>query len=488
MSPEMGLITLSARTSWTLGEDIPVLFIPALLIIAALVVLAGFLLVIPFLFRVADSLSGGGKPAGEGKAALPAPLTSKLLWGAIIVVLLVGSFAGGWYMKPQPAGRQVLNGEIPIGAILALTGDLGTYGTRERIAILFAQSDINAYLRAVGANFTIKVLVEDTETKPDVCLTKLQSLAARGVKAVVGPLSSGEIRNIKGYCDTNHIVVVSQSSTATDLSIGGDFVFRLVTDDNPQGRVLGKAFWEKGIKAAFLMYRGDTYGDGLARVFSQAFTSLGGTVIDSVRYNYEATTFSAELNALNPKVQQAIQQYGADHVAIELISFEEAAQILLEAKDYPALLSVVWFGCDGGAMSSRIASQAGAQAAQVKLLSTIFSSAHSAKWAELRDRMIANMSEEPDEYSYIAYDCTWVLALSILSANAYDGAAIAVALPYVANNYFGASGWTQLNAAGDRAGGDYAIYAVVQTSAGYDWVRAGTYFFASDSISWNPGF
>jgi len=475
MSSEMGLITLSARATWITNEDIAILFSPVLIVVTALAVLLGFLLIIRLLSR-------------EEKAVLPALLTSRLFWGAVVAVLLVGSFAGGWYMKPQPAVHQVLNGEIQVGAILALTGDLGTYGARERIAIMFAQEDINAYLRAVGANFTIRVLVEDTETDPAVCLTKLQSLAARGVKAVIGPLSSGEIRNIKGYCDTNHIVIVSQSSTATDLSIAGDYVFRLVTDDNPQGRVLGKAFWEKGIKAAFLMYRGDTYGDGLALVFSQTFTSLGGVVIDSVRYNYAATTFSVELNALNPKVQQAIQQYGADHVAIELISFEEGAQILLQAVDYPALLSIRWFGCDGGAMSSRIASQAGAQAAQVGLYSTIFSSAHSAKWASLRARMLANMSEEPDEYSYIAYDCTWVIALSILGANNYDGAAIKAAMPSVANSFFGASGWTQLNDAGDRAGGDYAIYAVVQTGATYDWARAATYFFASDSISWNPGF
>jgi len=424
----------------------------------------------------------------SGKGLITLSGTSKLTWAAIIAVLLIASFAAGWYLSPKPTGRSVLTGEIPIGAILALTGDLSTYGIREKVAIEIAQDDINAYLKAAGANFTIKVLVEDTETDPAVCLTKLQSLAARGVKAVVGPLSSGEIRNIKGYADTNHIVIISQSSTATDLSIPGDFVFRLVTDDNPQGRVLGKAFWEKGIEAAFLVYRADTYGDGLARVFNQTFTSLGGKVIDAVRYNYAATDFSVELNALNPKVQQAIQQYGADKVAIELISFEEAAQILLQAKDYPALLSVKWFGCDGGAMSSRITAQAGAQATQVQLLSTIFSSAHSAKWASVRDRMIANMSEEPDEYSYIAYDCTWVIALSILASNNYDGQAIKAALPSVANAYFGASGWTQLNAAGDRAGGDYAIYAVVKKGAVYDWDRAGTYFFASDTISWNPGF
>ena len=220
-------------------EDLPVLVIPVLVIVIAFVILLGFLLIIPFLSGIADALSEKAKRAKAEKAVLPAPPTSKLFWTAIIAVLLIGSFAGGWYLRPQPSGRPVLTGEIPIGATLALTGDLASYGTRERVAIGMAQDDINAYLKAAGANFTIKVLVEDTETKPDVCLTKLQSLAARGVKAVIGPLSSGEIRNIKGYCDTNHIVIVSMSSTATDLSIPGDYVFRLVTDDNPQGRVLG---------------------------------------------------------------------------------------------------------------------------------------------------------------------------------------------------------------------------------------------------------
>jgi branched-chain amino acid transport system substrate-binding protein len=411
--------------------------------------------------------------------------TTKLVLAAVFIVLLVGSFALGWYMAPRPTGRSVLTGEIPIGAILALTGDLGTYGMRERAAVELAVDDVNAYLQAVGASFTIKLLVEDTETKPDVALTKLQSLAARGVKAVVGPLSSAEIRNIKGYADSNHIVIVSQSSTATDLSIPGDFVFRLVTDDNPQGRVLAKLMFEKGIRHIFLFYRGDTYGDGLAAVINQTFTSLGGEVLDHIRYNPDATSFSAELAALNTRVAQAVQQYGADKVAIEIVSFEEAAQVLLQAKDYPTLLSVKWFACDGTAMSSRISSQAGSQAAAVGLYSTIFTMGHGDKWASLRERIIAKIGEEPDEYAYVAYDCLWAIALSILATNAYDGQAIKNALPSVANSYFGASGWTQLNAAGDRAGGDYAVYVVVPSGTGFDWARAATYNFASDSITWH---
>jgi len=411
--------------------------------------------------------------------------TARIAWAVAIVLLLAFSFGAGWYMAPKPTGRPVLTGQIPVGAILALTGDLATFGTREKAAVELAEIDINEYLARTGANFTIKVLYEDTETKPDVALQKLQSLAARGVKAVVGPLSSGEIRNIKGYADSNRIVIVSQSSTAVDLSVPGDFVFRLVTDDIPQGRVLGKLLYEGGIRYAFLVYRGDTYGDGLAAMFNQTFTSLGGRVLDSIRYNPDATSFSVELSALNPKVQQAIQQHGADKVAVELIAFEEAAQMLMQAQDYADLLRISWYGCDGTAMSSKIVSQAGAQAAQVGMLSTIFTVAANDKFTSLRQRLLAKLGEEPDEYAYLAYDCLWVIALSMLAADQYDGNAIRLALPYVANSYFGASGWTKLNANGDRAAGDYAIYAVVQVGGTYDWVKAATYSVATDTITWH---
>ena len=59
-----------------------------------------------------------------------------------------------------------------------------------------------------------------------------------------------------------------------------------------------------------------------------------------------------------------------------------------------------------------------------------------------------------------AYEATWVAALSVLAAGQNNGQAIQKALPGVANNYFGASGWTQLQASGDEAPVGYSIYEV----------------------------
>ncbi|MCS7117885.1 MAG: ABC transporter substrate-binding protein, partial [Thaumarchaeota archaeon] len=63
-----------------------------------------------------------------------------------------------------PAG---LRGEIQIGALLPLTGDLASYGENSRAALELAEREVNDYLRSIGAGFTIRVVVEDTETKPE---------------------------------------------------------------------------------------------------------------------------------------------------------------------------------------------------------------------------------------------------------------------------------------------------------------------------------
>ncbi len=86
-----------------------------------------------------------------------------------------------------------------------------------------------------------------------------------------------------------------------------------------------------------------------------------------------------------------------------------------------------------------------------------------------------------------AYDAAWVAALTILATGKNSGAAIQAALPAVANNYFGASGWTELQASGDEAPTGYSIYEVQASSTGDTWVLAGTYTAATDSIAWQSG-
>ncbi|MEM3074138.1 MAG: ABC transporter substrate-binding protein [Nitrososphaerales archaeon] len=377
-----------------------------------------------------------------------------------------------------------LSGEIAVGALMSLSGDLASFGKRESTALKIAEKEINDWLKLSGQSWTFKIIEEDTATQPAVALQKLQSLAARGVKLVIGPLSSGELRNIKGYADSNRILVVSQSSTAPALAIPDDYVFRLVPDDNFQGKALSKLLSSAGVSHVVVLYRGDAWGDGLQDAFAREFSKVGGEVVP-IRYNPDAKDFSAELSSANTKIGDWIKSYGAAKVALLDISFDEAALILLQAKDYPNLVNVTWYGTDGTAQNSRVVSDAGPIAEKIKLYSTIFAATSSPKYEKLRSQVKAAIGEDPEIYSYTIYDIAWTLAIAISVTGVYDATAIKQIYPSICANYFGASGWTLLNEAGDRAGGDYDIWGVAKTPQGtYDWVKAAVYNFASDSITW----
>lgn len=373
-----------------------------------------------------------------------------------------------------------------IGALLPLTGDLASYGENSKAALELAQKDINNFLAKAGAPFRIKIVVEDTQTKPEVCLQKVQAMAAKGIKFFIGPQTSAEVRQILNYVNQNHLLIISQSSTAPSLAIPDDYVFRFCPTDNIQGPVIAKMAKYFGAKAIVIMWRGDAWGDGLHDAIKKEAQKLGIEVIDGPRYDPKAKEFSTEVDRLASLVQQAVQKYGKDHVAVVYIGFNEVVQVFQVASQYDILKQVRWFGSDGTALLSELIKDPTAAefAAQVKFLNPIFAATRSQKYEKIVSELKKMLGREPDTYALAAYDAAWVLTLSLLATQKYDPTAVKNILPDVAYNYFGATGWIVLDKAGDRAFADYNLWVVVKTPQGYDWKLAGVYHYSSDSFSW----
>jgi len=382
----------------------------------------------------------------------------------------------------QTAG---LTGKIIIGALLPLTGDLASYGENSRVTLEIAVRDVNDYLRRVGAPVTVELAIEDTQTKPDVALTKLQSLAARGVKIFIGPQTSAEVRQIKSYADSNKLLLVSQSSTAPALAIPDDYVFRFCPDDTIQGPAISSVAKALGVKAVVQVWRGDAWGDGLQESTKKSGEAFGFEYAEGVRYAPEAKEFSAEVRLLNDRVTQLLQKYKPEEIAVELIAFNEAVTFIVQAAEYPNLAKVRWLGSDGTAQLDELIKEPTAAqfAATVNWINPIFAPTESDKYTRLVDEAKARLGRVPDSYAIAAYDQLWVLALAILQVGKYDAEAVKDVLPNVANNFFGASGWIVLNAAGDRATADYSLWAVRETAQGYEWVKVGVYNAASGSVT-----
>ena len=414
--------------------------------------------------------------------------SSRLLLALFLVINLPSAF-----LIPSLRGLAPteLSGEVKIGALLSMTGDLAPFGENELVAAQFAAVEVNNFLSGVGADWFLTIEPEDTQIKPDIALEKVESLAARGIKLIIGPLSSGEVRSIKGYCDANKILAISQSSTAPDMAIEDDYIFRFCPSDQyGQGPAIGRLMYDDGKRYIIPVTRNDAWGVGLEEATKKKFMDeLGGTFLTGIRYDPEATSFTTEAADLAWRVSNAVAWYGADSVAVLHISFEEVNTFMTSAMDYAILDDVKWFGSDGTAGSGAMLGDANVRdfALSVEYPSTIFAPTESEKWERVRQNGIVVLGREPESFSYNVYDIVWVYALALLETGAYDAEAVKAVLPTVASNYFGASGWIELDDAGDRMAADYDIYQISEIlSSEYDWQVVGTYSSATDSVVWRP--
>ncbi len=392
------------------------------------------------------------------------------------------------------SGSGGLTGTITIGDLTDLSGQLQAIGSQQKIAVGLAITDINNYLLAEGVtSYKFATITEDTGLNPATALTDLQTLSADGVQVVVGPLSSGEASNILQYANTNRIVLISPSSTAISLAIPNDYLFRLVPNDAAQSFAIARALVGENVKDIVVINQQSVYGTGLANATMNRFVALGGHTESEVQYSSTATDFTPTLTTAQSEYQSGVAKYGASSVAVVAIGYQEVGQMLIQAKSsFPSLLSATWYGSDGEAQNTDFTNSTSAAApvsAQVKLISTIGESpTPSAKTnAFVAEFTAAAPGQTPDSYAINAYDATWVAALSVIAAGQNNGQAIQKALPGVANTYYGASGWTQLQPSGDEAPVGYDIYEVQTVSGSTQWVLAGSYSSATDAITWQPG-
>ena len=146
---------------------------------------------------------------------------------------------------------------ITVGALLPLTGDLASYGETSQVAL----DDAVAALQADGNR--VSLLVKDTATDPAKALEGLTSLNEQGVKFVIGPYASSEVRAVKDFADKNGIILISPLSTATSLAVPDDNVLRFTPDDEQEGIAVANLAYSDGIRTIVPITRDDEGNKGL---------------------------------------------------------------------------------------------------------------------------------------------------------------------------------------------------------------------------------
>jgi branched-chain amino acid transport system substrate-binding protein len=442
--------------------------------------------------------------------------------GAGAGVTYVGLLAGGQFNSGFCSSGRTLT----IGVLTDLSSDLASQGTRAADAAKLAVTDINAYLSSPkgaatagtsACNVKFAVSVSDYALDGAKALTALQSFAASGVQVVVGPLNSGAAQNILQYANTNHIVLISPSSTSVALAIPNDYLFRTAPNDRWQGQADSAMLKAEGATKLIILQRHDTYGDALANATAVNFAGTGtinyGTCVASdtvcvLRYDTTLKTFGSIIPTLTSNYQTLNTGGNTNKVAIDAISFEEFGEIVIEISQSTngatnALLTTdtlpgsgsgtthIWTGTDGQAQDTVLSgnSTSGPILSSIRLPSTIYGFQNTTKTRALQRNFSGNYTSVVcDNYCRGAYDDVWLGALATLSAGAYDGTKIQAVMLGVANNYYGVTGPNSLEASGDRVATIYEIWKVITPSGGSPtWVYGGFWDATSNTLQkFNP--
>ncbi|MBM9519090.1 ABC transporter substrate-binding protein [Desulforhopalus vacuolatus] len=195
--------------------------------------------------------------------------------------------------------------EIKIAAVLAKTGDAAESNLEIFEAFRFAVAEVNSKGGVLGKK--INLIEYDNHSTPIQSKLAAQQAVKDGVVAVMGASWSSHSLAMAPYLQKMKVPMISSGSTNPDVTLAGDYIFRICFVDSVQGKVLAR-FTRNDLKAATVVIMQNITSDyslGLTKIFAQNFTAGGGKVLAFLNYKSGRTDFTDLLKAaqeLNPDV------------------------------------------------------------------------------------------------------------------------------------------------------------------------------------------
>ncbi|MEM9713512.1 MAG: ABC transporter substrate-binding protein, partial [Actinomycetota bacterium] len=220
---------------------------------------------------------------------------------------------------PDAAGGGGGDGVLTIGTILPVTGDLAFLGPPEVAGAELAAQDINAAGGVLGQELVL-IQGDSGDTTTDIANQEVDRLLAAGADAIMGAASSAVSKTVIDKITGAGVIQFSPANTSPDFTTydDGGLYFRTAPSDLLQGRVLANTVLDDGNATAAVLFRQESYGQGLADSFLENFEGAGGTVVSFLPYAIDVESFDAEIDEI----------VEADPDAIIVIGFAESANIV----------------------------------------------------------------------------------------------------------------------------------------------------------------
>jgi branched-chain amino acid transport system substrate-binding protein len=345
---------------------------------------------------------------------------------------------------PQVAAPQPL--VVKLGHSAPLTGPQSHIGKDNENGARMAVDETNAAKIKIGdRELKLELQGEDDQADPKQGILVAQKLTDAKVNAVVGHLNSGTtIPASKIYADAGIPQVSPSATNPTYTHQGFKTAFRVMANDEQQGRVLG-AYAGNQLKAKTVAIVDDktAYGEGLAGEFKKAAVAAGVKVVAEEHTDDKAVDFKAILTKIKGKKPDLVFYGGMD---------PQAAPMAMQMKQLN-IKSRLLMG-DGGCTTEFVKNAGEASEGHYCSLPGIpydkmpggpaFIERFKAKYGEIQ------------LYAPYAYDAVMVLVDAIKRAQSGDSAKILAELPKT--DYQGVSTRIQFDENGDLKDGAISLY------------------------------
>lgn len=193
---------------------------------------------------------------------------------------------------------------VVIGVDAPLTGSLSALGQGIKNSVDLAAKTANKNNEVKGITFKV-VALDDQAVPASGHQNAVNLVGNKDVLGVVGPLNSGVAQSMQSDFAKANLTEVSPANTNPALSQGDNWAsgnlkrpfktyFRTATTDVIQGRFAAQYYYNDAKKRkVFVIDDKQTYGAGLAAIFSQEFKRLGGKVVGTDHITVKETDFSS---------------------------------------------------------------------------------------------------------------------------------------------------------------------------------------------------
>lgn len=390
---------------------------------------------------------------------------------SVITVFVIFILALGLNTLAPPSANIQAVKTIKIGVLLPKTGTWNATGTAAEMALDAALPFVNTYLEASGIKMVMDI--RDTQSNPDAALKALESLKSDGINTVIGPMISEESINVLQYAKDNNLLLLSPSSTATELSQPDNF-FRMVGTDSSQvdglTRIMKSVY---KMDHVITVYVDDAYGRGYNEFIKQMAPSQGMDVIGSVAI----TSDSPDYTGVGANLKEIAALADTKNTAVVIITpSQTGSEIIKKVMMDEKLSSMKWF-----ASADIIGNPAILQDAQV----AAFLQKTGMEGLTLGDKGIAldamsyissllGGATDYSPYAITTWDALWLLANTYAQAPELDETTdfetlkqnlVSSAAKY--RNAFGS--YNTMDENGDTIGSKYMRYICVKDGETYTW-------------------